>query len=152
MERVEMAIWFNANDYILEDAVEAKRDEIEEYLKVKCRSMKAKAGEIKFEILKPGDERVPEVPKWLEITPKAVPRLLFAYTDAVPKKLVTTNEGGIAGDLEKKDLERLRTITRRQHQKSRPGEPRLTDPECDAIINQVGKDVVLEELRKSSVH
>ena len=150
-QQAEVAIWFDANE--TKDPIGERKAEITEAFDTKCRSMKARCGEIKFVILKPGEERVPPVPKYFEKIKDADPQLLVATADIKPIKSIFTGvSGGISGDLEKKDLEKLRAIVRKRHKKNRPNAVRLTDVECDEVIDACGQDVVLEQLRADQLH
>ena len=53
--------------------------------------------------------------------------------------------GSFVLELDPKDLFRLRKITRRASGKH------LTDYECDMIIEELGPEVVIEELRKTPI-
>lgn len=100
-------------------------------------------GPVVFTELKPGDARVPEVPA--HITGPDV-RLLVAEADAVDH-LVVIERSGFVSDLDPIDLERLRLITRRQHERSEPGAARLTDEQADSIIEALGPDAAADAVR-----
>lgn len=87
-----------------------------------------KLGPLKFEIKRPGEDRVPQVPDHV-----AGPdvRLLVATAEVIglqPRKASFVN------DLTERDLVKLRAITRRQHGHRGP----LTDEQCDQIIERLG--------------
>lgn len=93
----------------------------------------------------PGEARVPPVPD--HVAGPAV-RLLICESRVVevlrPQVITST---GFVQDLDRRDLERLRAITRRAYARTHPGQPRLNDVECDAIIERVGPESALKTLR-----
>ena len=145
---VEFAIWYDAGEHL--DPINSCSESIKDALDAVCATKNVGHGEISYEILKPGDDRVPLVPRWLEIITGAIPRLLLATT----KTTSSLHHGptGIIGDLDKKDIVRLRVITRRAHRMAHPKTTPLTNQECDRIIDQVGIEVVMDQLRSSVVH
>jgi len=145
---VEFAIWYDANEHL--DPINSCSESIKDALDAICSKNNVGHGEISYEVLKPGDDRVPFVPRWLETINGVIPRLLVATT----KTMGNLHQGptGIIGDLDKKDIARLRVITRRAHQKAHPKTTLLTDQECDRIVDQVGIEVVMDQLRSSVVH
>ena len=93
----------------------------------------------------PGEDRVPPVPDGL--TGPAV-RLLICESrvvEALAPQVVRSS--GFVHDLDRRDLERLRRITRRAYSRTHPGQARLTDAECDAIIEEIGPDSAIKTLR-----
>jgi hypothetical protein len=54
---------------------------------------------------------------------------------------------GFIYDLTAKDLARLREVTRLMHYQAYPDSPLLTDAECDEIIERIGPQVALKNLR-----
>lgn len=103
-----------------------------------------KMGPVNFTVLAPGDPRVPEPPKEFQGTPRIM------IGEAVVEKLVPvmlTDDIGFTQDLEDKDLETLRAITRRTHRLYHPFEKELTDEQADAIINEVGPETAMKSLR-----
>ena len=93
--------------------------------------------------MRPGDDRVPEVPKYIQ-GPDV--RLLVGEASVIGD--VFESAGTFVADLEPKDLERLRLILRRVHQAYNPGKPELTTEKCDEYINQNGPDAALAALRE----
>lgn len=142
---LETAIWYDAN--VTPDPVAVSGAQIADAFKHRCETNKIKVSDPKFKILKPGDDRVPEVPRWLEKTPGVIPRLLLA--EVVVLGTLEPDLPELVGDLDKKDLQKLRAATRRQHRKTRPHEKPLSDHECDKIINAAGINVVMEQLRST---
>lgn len=67
-------------------------------------------------------------------------RLLVAEAEVLSVS-VLSSEGSFVANLDKKDLDRLRTITRRAAKKV------LTDAECDECIEQYGPETAIELIR-----
>tara|TARA_Y100000296_G_C5056230_1_gene197416 strand:+ start:116 stop:583 length:468 start_codon:yes stop_codon:yes gene_type:complete len=59
-------------------------------------------------------------------------------------------EAGFVTDLDKKDRDRLREITRNAQIKKYPDEAPLTDAECDTIIGKLGLAMIERELREAT--
>ena len=147
-KEIEFAIWYDANEHL--DPINSCGESIKDALDAICAKNKVGHGKISYEILKPEDDRVPSVPRWLEITNGVIPRLLVAT--AKTSSCLYQGPMGIIGDLDKKDIARLRVIVQRVHKKFHPKTTPLTDPECDRIIDQQGMDVVMDQLRSSTVN
>ncbi len=94
-----------------------------------------------------GEDRVPKVPD--QIAGPDV-RLLVAEARVVCRMPDYTVAGGsFVDELEPADLARLRAITRRAHAWRKPGERRLTDAECDAVIERIGPETALRTLKEA---
>lgn len=146
---IELAIWYNAADLL--DPIGAFGASVEEALVQICHRKNVVCGKISYEILRPGDDRVPPVPRWLEQIENVAPRLLFARTRGVVSSFVRRSLG-LVDDLDEKDKIRLRVLTRNKHQQMHPDLLLLTDQQCDVLINQLGMEVIIEQLRSSIVH
>ena len=148
---LEFSIWYDANKHL--DPINSCSESIKDALGVVCAKAEVVHGNIDYEILKPGDDRVPPVPRWLENINGSVPRLLLA-TVATTKIVSNVHQEpmGIIEDLDKKDIARLRIITQRGHQTAYPNTVPLTDHECDQIIDKLGLQVVMDQLRFNTVH
>ena len=149
-EELEVAIWYDANEYV--DPIKSCSESIGEMINIMCTGTKDTHGKIDYKILKPGDDRVPSVPRWLEKIKNATPRLLVATTKTRLMSSVKQELPSIIGDLDKKDIARLRAMTQRAHHKSYPNDKNLTDYECDQIIDKLGLEIVMDQLRSSVVH
>lgn len=147
-DEYETGVWYDANEWINPIAQCGK--DLEDAIRHLCSNYRVRCGDIEFEVMKPGDSRVPEVPRWLESKTGVVPRLLVARTTIVGS--VVNYSTGILADLDKKDLIKLRAITKRAHKVHFPKTPELSDEECDSIIDQLGMEVALESLRKGTIH
>ena len=145
---LEIAIWYDANEHL--DPINSCSESIKDLLEIMCTKRKVIRGGVSYEVLYPGDDRVPPVPHWLENINGVVPRLLVATSEIVSSG--QQEPIGIIGDLDKKDIARLRIITRRAHHRSYPHDTRLADHECDQIIDKLGLEVVMDQLRSNVVH
>ena len=98
-------------------------------------------GPVKFIEKRPGDDRVPCVPEHIQ---GSRVRLLVAEAEIVGKKPLSS-AGSFVANLEKKDIDRLRAITRRKW--SEHHLVALTDEQCDDCIEELGPEAVLDTLR-----
>ncbi len=109
-------------------------------------------GEIWFEEKLPGDERVPEVPDHIHgIDVRLLVASCIVLDYGKPPEPITS----FLEDLAFEDLELLRGITRRKHQKSNPGHKKLSDKRCDEVIEAVGPEaaeMVLHDAIKGRLH
>ena len=143
-DALEFSVWYNAAKIL--DPEFRFGDQCREPMENICASAGLKCGPVSFTVLKPGDDRVPPVPKWLENVRGVLPRLLVGTATAEFPS--STESPGLVQDLDKSDLEKLRAITRRKHQEFFPGSPPFRDYECDTMINAMGMEVVLQTLRQ----
>lgn len=140
---LEVAIWMTGTE---------TAREIEHWKTVVCRDIAAEAEERNRVTVGPwtftekpvGAERVPPVPDHVS-GPNV--RLLVAEAKVGPGRPVILKETGFSADLEKNDLARLRNLTRKAHTKTHPGD-RLTDHQCDQIIEALGPDVAVKTLQE----
>ncbi len=146
----EVAIWYDAIEHV--DPIKSCSESIRDMINVLCGKTKVVCGNIDYKILMPGDDRVPSVPRWLEKINGAIPKLLLATFTTSVVSYVHQETTDIIGDLDKKDVARLRVITKRAYHKSYPHDASLTDHECDQIIDKLGLEIVMEQLRSSVVH
>lgn len=91
---------------------------------------------IQWETLEPGDERLPadRPERWRGARCLVGRCLVLAITRPL------TPESFVAS-LERKDLDRLRSVTRVMHRRANPGHPPLSDSEADAMIEDIGPRV-----------
>ena len=132
-----MAIWLKG------DEPQELKDRFESDLRDALSSTDFITGPLIMTEHKPGEDRVPPVPKEIQ-----GPDVRLLVGEAVVVDYVPVNEGNFVGDLEPKDLERLRTILRRVHQSYNPGKPELSMEKCDEYINRNGPDAALDALRE----
>lgn len=140
-EVLETAIWMTGKE------PEGLKGRFERDLRAVLASMAENEGVIIGPLVmtekRPGDERMPEVPGYIQ-----GPDVRLLIGEAVVVGDVFESEGAFVADLEPKDLERLRSILRRVHQTYNPGKPELTTEKCDEYINQHGPDAALAALRE----
>ena len=103
-------------------------------------------GSVTFIEKRPGDDRVPPVPDHVQ---GSRVRLLVCEAQILCKR-VATSEGSFVANLDKKDLLRLRSITRNACLKKNPGHA-MEDSECDQYIEQFGPEAAIETLRKHTL-
>lgn len=102
-----------------------------------------KLGPISFEIKRPGDDRVPQVPDHI-----AGPDVRLLVATAEVLGFETSKHSSFVDELSPRDLERLRAATRRQHGKR----GHLTDAMCDQIIDQMGPVSAAKGVNGQMVH
>ena len=142
-DRVECAIWLSGTE---------TEQEIARWKTVDCHEIARRTeehhgvalGPWTFVIKRPGEERVPPVPEHIQ-GPDV--RLLVGECVAGQGRPKVERATGFVADLGKHDLEKLRRITRRARRKAGGG--LLTNSECDQIIEALGPQVALKELRRS---
>jgi hypothetical protein len=145
---LEVSLWYDANVHL--DPINSCSESIKDMLDLICKKNSVVHGNIRYEILKPGDDRVPSVPRWLENTNGVIPRLLIATTKVT--RDTHQEPMGISGDLGKKDLARLRLIVQKEYRMTHPNTTPLVYHECDKIIDKLGLEVVMDQLRSNTVH
>lgn len=138
-EVVESAIWITG------DEAQEVRTRYEQDVRVAiaefCSQEGFTHGPVTFIEKHPGDDRVPEVPNHVQ---GSRVRLLVAEAE-LTGLVVQTSEGSFVANLDKKDLFRLRTITRRAWAKQH--HEILTDAQCDEYLEELGPEVAVETLR-----
>ena len=140
-EVIETSIWLTG-----EEPAHLK-DRFEKELRAALASMADSEGVIIGPLVmtekKPGEDRVPQVPRHLQ---GIAVTLLVGEATVVDYEPVY--ESNFVDELEVKDLERLRSILRRVHQSYNPGKPELSIEKCDEYINTNGPDAALAALRE----
>lgn len=131
---LENALWLDGRETA--EQLERFKREVADALQERADADNVLLSPPEWTIKRPGEDRVPQVPA--HISGPDV-RLLVCETLvlAVKPQIVP---GSFLGDLDPKDLMRLRQITRRAHQKHNPGAKMLTLEECDTIIEQLGPE------------
>lgn len=143
----ETAIWLSG---------EETSEDLRRWKEEECPKMKEDAekefgviiGPIEFLVKAPGQDRVPQVPDHIsgfEVKLLVAQAKVFAYAPSL------SNGPGFVFDLERDDLVRLRKLTRSAHAKTHPGD-RLTNAQCDAIINALGPEVAVRTLGGEIIH
>jgi hypothetical protein len=107
-----------------------------------CASEHVSHGPITFHELHPDNERTPQVPDHVQ---GSRVRLLVGEA-TVDHPVPVSSQGSFVANLDKKDLLRLRLITRKAWAKQNPKDV-LTDQQCDEYIEQFGPEAAVETLR-----
>lgn len=139
-EVIESAIWITGD----ESHELRKRYEADVTLAIAdlCREHGVIHGPIQWREKRPGTDRVPEVPDHIQ---GSRVRLLVAeatVTELVPQ----SSQGSFIANLEKKDLDRLRALTRKAAKQN------LSNEQCDAVIESIGPEAAIDTLRRNSLH
>ena len=104
-------------------------------------------GPVTWSVKRPGEDRVPPVPDHIQ-----GPDVTLLVGEA-PIYAVEPPQGHFVTDeLEKSDLMKLRKATRKAYRKQYPGRITLSDAQCDTVINDLGPEVAMEELRRGTMH
>lgn len=146
-EMMETAIWLSGRE---------TRQHLEQFAQDVHEALNAAAGAAGVVIADPhavvkypGDERVPPVPDHI-----SGPDVRLLVIEALVIGFAKGDQANfIANELEPDDLDRLRRATRRAYERmmkshGHKAPPRLTDRQCDTIINDLGPEVALESLSK----
>lgn len=129
---IESAMWVTGEESA--KLIEHHKQQVSLAISARCAKEGWIPGPIHFVTKHPEEDRVPEVPE--HISGQRV-RLLVAecvVVDDIPKDA----KGSFCANLEKQDLERLRRITRRNVPY------KLSDDQCDAIIEKLGPDTAFD--------
>jgi hypothetical protein len=137
---IESAIWITG-DEPQELRVRYEKD-VTEAIDYFCHEHKFIHSPITFIEKLPGADRVPPVPDHIQ---GSRVRLLVAES-LIEAQLPDTPIGSFVANLDKKDLDRLRKITRRVYAKNYGR--RLNDLECDEVIEETGPEAALDTLRR----
>ena len=100
-------------------------------------------GPFKFEEKHPEEDRVPKVPD--HVSGPDV-RLLVGEAKTLVGSSLIEKESGFVTDLSHEDRETLRGLTRRAHSRRNPGDW-LSDKNCDQVIEMLGPEVAVKNLR-----
>ena len=137
---IESAIWIT-RDESPETRARYEQDVIRA-IDDTCSEEGFERGAVSFIEKLPGSDRVPEVPEHIQ---GSRVRLLVAEAQIISKRVINS-KGSFISNLDKKDLLRLRQITRNQWLKQHPGQT-LNDSECDQYIELYGPEAAIETLR-----
>lgn len=140
-ETIERGWWLKGSEP--PDARAAIEDLMREDIAEVASGYNVLHGVVTFHEKRIGEPRVGEPPKNFngpDVRLLVAESEILAYYEAEP---------GFVTELEAKDLERLRERTRAAYSRAWPWKQRLTDAECDEIINAIGPDAALDELRRS---
>lgn len=137
------ALWYNPER---EHEYARAREGVEEGLRLTAESEGFLLGPVAYESVGPEDPRLPAPPKHMRHSVKA----LIGEAEVLCRKPVfRLEERRFVGELERRDLERLRAITRRRHAERFPGADPLSDDACDDIIEEIGPEAAFDALRKA---
>lgn len=140
-DTIESAAWLTGEETPQERADYEER--IREAVTVLCDQEGFLHAPVRFIEKLPGAERVPEPPDHVQ---GVNVRLLVGEADVLCRKPEIKTRGFV-GDLDAKDLSRLRKITRQAHAVNFPGAAPLSDAECDDWIEELGPSTALGQLR-----
>lgn len=145
---IESAIWIDGTEsaeqrQAHEELVRANVAEI-------CRDNGLSHGPVVFVEKHPYDERVPPVPDHIDKQAPDPTQIRLLVAEATVLGYEVQQSDSIAANLESRDRGRLRDITRKVHRQRYPQEARLTDEECDAMIDEIGPDAAVEALRRNT--
>ena len=141
-DQIESAMWMDGTETELQ--VQTHHAHVAAAISVLCYEQGWECGPTTFTEKQPGDECVPQVPDHIS-GPKV--RLLVAEATVTGKKVETKPDSFVA-NLDRKDLARLRKMTRVAHAKHMPSNGVLSDTQCDEIIEQLGPEAALDTLRR----
>ena len=136
---IESAIWITGDERksIRDQCEQGVREAIADL----CAEEGFEHGPVIFTEKRPGEDRVPAAPAHVQ---GSRVRLLVGEAKIVWYQLSSST--GFVTNLDKKDLARLRGITRNAWLKSNPGHV-LSDVECDDYIEQLGPEAAVNTLR-----
>src|SRR6266849_5685169 len=117
----EFSIWINGTES--ETMLRQWKTDVA-YMMSQAHEPKLKLGPVSFEIKRPGEDRVPQVPDHIA-GPEV--RLLIATAEVLGFEIA--KRASFLDEIEERDLVKLRKITRRQHGK-------LSDEQCDQLIER----------------
>lgn len=140
-DTIQMSAWMDGRE--TPEQIEAWKTDIQNHAKQQMDAEGLILGPWRYETRQPGGDQVPEVPD--HITGPKV-ELLIGEADVVGKMEIAKTPGFIF-DLREEDLMKLRTLIRRKYQEFRPG-IRLTDQQCDALIERFGPEAAHKVVRK----
>ena len=144
-EIIESAMWLDGT----ETPEQRKRHEEDvcAAIDILCHEQGFLHGPVTFIEKRPGDDRVPPVPDHIQ---GIRVRLLVAEAELTARKPKSKPDSFVA-NLDRKDLIRLRHLTRQAQLKHSP-DTKLTDTDCDKIIEQYGPVAALATLRQETRH
>jgi hypothetical protein len=141
---IEVSIWLSGKEAEI-DLLHWKCIILEDRRRRFEHDFEFELGPWQYEEKRPGGERVPQVPK--HISGPDVRLLVATATVGKSKPRIEVKPAlPFAEDLTVKDRMTLRKITREAWAKAHP-EQRLSDRNCDEIINGLGPDVAVKTLR-----
>lgn len=137
---IESAIWLTGDES--QELRKRYEKDVTQEIADLCQECGVMHSPIRWLEKPPGTERVPEVPKHIQ---GSRVRLLVAeatVTELTPQ----SSQGSFIANLDKKDLLRLRILTRRASKQN------LSDQQCDEIIESYGPKAAIDTLRRNTLH
>lgn len=143
---IEAAIWIDGTE--TKEQREMHKELIKNAIRRECDEEGFIHGPLMFFKKRPGQDRVPPVPKHIEKAAEDFSRIQLWVAEAhvIGRKPIAVADSFVA-NLDRKDLMKLRKITREAVKKSDP-HVILADSECDEIIEEIGLEAALKTLRK----
>src|SRR5688500_4484875 len=140
-DQVESAVWITGDEdqRIRQQYEQDVRKAIDDL----CQMHGFDHGPVTFVEMFPGSDRAPPVPDHIQ---GSRVRLLIAQSEVVGVRMLSS-KGSFIANLDKKDLQRLRTITRRTWAKNNPNALLLSNKQCDDYIEQLGPETAVEMIR-----
>ena len=145
-ETLEAAIWVDGRE--TEGQLAQHKANVLEIMSAEVQAAGYALSPLRWLVKRPGEHRVPDVPEGLE-GPDI--HLLVAEAD-----VMTMAANNFLADLEPRDLQRLRYLTRHAYQRTwqqwvaeglaKGPAPILTDRQCDTIISDHGPDAAVAAL------
>jgi hypothetical protein len=142
---IESAIWITGDE--IRETRERYEQDVRDAVDYMCSEEGLEHGNVVFLEKRPGDDRVPSVPDHIQ---GSRVRLLVGEAQITGNR-VLNSKGSFIANLDKKDLGRLRQITRNQFIKNKLGD-HLSDSECDKYIELYGPEAAIETLRNQRMH
>ena len=138
-DEVENAIWLTGDEP--EGMRKRYERDVIESIDFLCEDKGFYHGPVIFSEKRPGEDKVPPVPD--HIQGQRV-RLLIAEA-TITEKRPETSKGSFVANLDKKDLDKIRKMTREAYAKSYG--TLIGNTKCDEIIEELGPESAVETLR-----
>lgn len=149
-EIIESSIWLDGTEK--PGQREAFEKAVAENITEWCRLNNFTHEPVVFTAKKPGEDRVPPVPAHIEKKAGSLTKIVLLVAEArITGRTVEQKKARLVDNLEHKDLQRLRYITRKSHMKKYPKAPMLSNDQCDEIIEMIGPEAAMDALRKQTV-
>lgn len=137
-EVIQSAVWITGDEP--QELRKRYEEDVTQAIDDLCREHGVLHSPIHWSEKLPGAEGVPPVPDHIQ---GSRVRLLIAEAVVTNQLAPLSSSGSFIANLEKRDLLRLRVITRRASRQS------LSNQECDEIIESLGPEAALDTLRRN---
>lgn len=139
-DTIEAAIWVTGDE---PPELRARYEaDVAEAIERETAAVGMAHGPVQWTEKHPLDDRVPPVPDHIQ---GSRVRLLVAEA-AIVGPCVVSPAGSFVAQIEHRDLERLRLLTRREAAKHGRS---LSDAECDELLEQLGPEAAIDTLRRA---